>query len=330
MKPQYLHVKFGEHEIRIPYFEIVGKQPGPDIFLSAGMHGGEINGIAAVEAFLRWAERRQLQARLTGRIIALPLLNPSGFASRQRRVAEDNGDLNRAFGISEPTTFSEQIAYELTEKLLKDCEFGIDFHDASGTAALLPHARVLKDEASGATMEMGQLFGTQILIEREGKPNMMAVALNNQYQIPVLTVEIGGSQRIFPEYIHLAIRGIRNFLIAKGMAPGEVLIPERQFLLTRRFGVKEKEASMVQFSIELGDQVHYGDILGRLYYPGRMEVKEIKAPMCGIIFSLQQLNQVEAGDTLFSILETDSCHIARTTLDAYRELEALKVTKIRM
>ena len=59
-------------------------------------------------------------------------------------------------------------------------------------------------------------------------------------------------------------------------------------------------------------------------------VKEIKAPMCGIIFSLQQLNQVEAGDTLFSILETDSCHINRTTLDAYRELEKLKVTKIRM
>lgn len=198
MRPLTLHIQFGEHQAAIPYFEIHGRRPGPHIFLSAGMHGGEINGIAVIEAFLQWSERVNLGGRLRGKLTILPLLNPSGFAHKQRRVYEDNADLNRAFAIRPATTFTEQIALELTGKLLKQCEFGIDFHDASVTAALLPHARVHKNE------------------------------------------------------------------------------------------------------------------------------------LCGFIFSLQQLNQVAAGDTLFSILETDACHVDRTTLNHFRELENLKVTKIRM
>lgn len=330
MQLQYLTVKFGKHQTDIPFVEINGRHPGPHVFLSGGMHGGEINGIAVVEAFLQWSQKVQLADQLHGKITVLPLLNPSGFAHKQRRVFEDNVDMNRAFASQPPTTFTEQIALDLTEKILKQCEFGIDFHDASGPAALLPHARVHKNEESGCTHEMAQLFGTRIIIEREGKPNMMAIALHQQFHIPVLTVEVGGSQRLFPDFIALALRGIRNFLAAKKMFPGEISLPERQFLLTRRYGVKQKEAAMVELDVRLGDEVHHGQVLGRLYFPGRVGYQEIKSPMCGFIFSLQQLSQVAAGDTLFSILETDACHIDRTTLNHFRELENLKVTKIRM
>jgi predicted deacylase len=330
MQPQFLDVHFGDHHVAIPYFEINGRSPHPHLFLSGGMHGSEINGIAVIEAFLEWSQKVNLAEHLQGKITVLPLLNPSGFAHKQRRVREDNGDLNRAFGTDSPTTFTEQIAFELTHKLLKQCDFGIDFHDASGAAALLPHARFIKDELNGFTLEMAQLFGTRIIIEREGKANMMAIALNQRFQTAVLTVEVGGAQRLFPNFIQEVLRGIRNFLTAKEMYPGDIIVPTRQFILDDRYGIKQKEAAMVEFTAKLGDQVHVGDVLGELYFPSRIERRDIRAPMCGFIFSLQQFNQVEAGDTLFSILEVDSCHVSRTTLDHFREMENLKVTKIRM
>ena len=330
MQPAYVDVRFAEHQVAIPYFEINGRSPGPHIFLSAGMHGSEINGIAVIEAFLEWSQYINLTEKLNGKITILPLLNPSGFARKQRRVPEDNGDLNRAFSADPPTTFTEQIAYELTHKLLRHCDFGLDFHDASGAAALLPHARFIKDESNGVTQEMAQLFGTQIIIERNGKPNMMAIALNQLHQTAVLTVEVGGAQKLFPDFIQMALRGIRNFLTAQKMYAGDIILPQRQFILYDRYGVKQKEAAMVEFSAKLGDQVHVGDVLGELYFPDRIERRKVRAPMCGFIFSLQQFNQVEAGDTLFSILELDSCHVSRTTLDQFREVENLKVTKIRM
>ena len=177
---------------------------------------------------------------------------------------------------------------------------------------------------------MAQLFGTRIIIEREGKPNMMAIALNQLYQTAVLTIEVGGAQRLFPDFIQIALRGIRNFLADQKMYPGDIILPNRQFILDDRYGVKQKEAAMVEFTVRLGDQVHVGDGLGELYFPQRLERREVRAPMCGFIFSLQQFNQVEAGDTLFSILEVDACHTSRTTLDHFREMENLKVTKIRM
>lgn len=325
-----IDVQYGEHAVSIPYYELIGKNPVPHIFLSAGMHGGEINGIALIEAFTEWSERVNMVEGLNGRLTILPLLNPSGFAHMQRRVYEDKGDLNRSFSNAEPTTLSEQIAYDLTQKILRHCDMGIDFHDASGTAALLPHARIHKNEASGSTREMGQLFGTDILIERTGKEGMMAVYLYQQHNIPVLTVEIGGAQRLFPEYIQLALRGIRNVLAAKDMYAGEVIVPEQQFLLTKRYGIKRREAAKIIMSVKLGDFVHYGDVLGYSYNPVTLEQHAIHSPKCGILFSLQQLNQVEANDTLFSILESKVCHVERDTLGNFKALDKLKVTKIRM
>ena len=114
------------------------------------------------------------------------------------------------------------------------------------------------------------------------------------------------------------------------MYAGEIILPEEQFLLRKRYGVKKRKAAKITLSAKLGDFVHYGDVLGHSYNPATLEQHEIHAPKCGIIFSLQQLNQVEAGDTLFSILENKVCHVERDTLANFEALSKLKVTKIRM
>jgi len=330
MESHQLDVRFGPHQVTIPYHQLNGAAAGPHLFISGGMHGGEINGIAVVDAFLTWARETELESRLAGRITVLPVLNPSGFAHMQRRVWEDDVDPNRAFGVAEPATLAEQMALELTERVLRHCGFGIDFHDASGDAALLPHVRVHRDEASGCTKEMGQVFGTELIIERDGSRGMMAIELHRHFDIPVLTVEVGGAQRIFPAFVALGLRGIQNILAASGMTTGEVALPERQFYLNRRFGIKAEAGVMVTFTRGLGEFAHYGDVIGRLYLPQTSEHHDLHAPMCGLLFALHQPSQAPIGATLFSILETDECHVDRTTLGYFEELERVKVKRIKM
>ena len=51
----------------------------------------------AIEKFLEFAKTENISDKLAGKIIILPLLNPSGFSYSKRTVYEDNQDLNRSF-----------------------------------------------------------------------------------------------------------------------------------------------------------------------------------------------------------------------------------------
>ena len=332
METKLLPITYRDHRVDIPYVEIVGTRDGPSAFISGGMHGNEINGIAIVRRFLDLLQANDLRSQLAGRIIILPVMNPSGFAHMQRRVYEDNQDLNRSFGFATPETFSHQIANTLTESIFRHCQFGIDIHDAGGRAVLVPHARIHAGEERDyhSTHHMSRLFGTKLVIERPGKAHMMAIEMHRRFDMPVLTVEIGGAQRLYEEYYHTAIDGLWNVLAAFGMIERDFHLPERQFLLHDRYGVKVSEACQVRFCVRLGDYVHVGDEFGDLYFPQRNTRETIYSPMCGYVFSLWGPHQAYEGATLYSILEEDDCHIDRTTLDNFDLLPALEARRIEM
>lgn len=334
MNHKTLSVTFKENSVDIPYIEIEGKEKGHHIFLSGGMHGDEINGIAVINEFLQWAERKELEKHLKGKITVLPVLNPSGFTHIERYVHEDEHDLNRCFGIEEPETLAEQMAYDLTHKIFKNCGFGLDFHDAGGSSVLIPHTRVHSDETCnlvyGCTKDIGRMFGTEIIVEREGKPGMMAVELYQKYNIPVLTIETGGAQKIFPEHVEIALRGIRNILAVHEMYNSPIDVPAHQYYLYDRHGVKTKEPGQIHFNIELGDTVHADQEIGQIYYPISQKRQKLIAPMCGYVFSLWQQEQIQSGGTMYSILEKKQCHVTRTTLDLFEELGPFDIKQVHM
>lgn len=332
METRQLSITYQAHSVEIPYIEIVGAQDGPSAFISAGMHGNEINGIAIVRRFLDALQDDGIRSQLSGRLILLPVMNPSGFSHMQRRVFEDDEDLNRSFGFEKAETFSQEIAKTLTECILRHCQFGVDLHDAGGRAVLVPHARIHAGEVRDyrSTRHMSRLFGTKLVLERPGKDHMLAIEMDRRFNVPVLTVEIGGAHRLYEEYYNTAITGLWNILAAFGMIERPLEIPERQFLLHDRMGVKVSEACQVHFHVCLGDQVHVGDKLGELYFPQRYTCETIYSPMCGYVFSLWGTNQAYAGATLYSILEEYDCHIARSTLEQFEMLPSLETHRIVM
>jgi len=333
MKLEKYELNINGVSVEIPYFVINGKKDGPSGFISGGLHGNEINGISTVKKFLKFCEKNEIENTLSGSLTVIPVLNTSGFKTMQRYVAEDQKDLNRCFGFENPSSFSEILANDLAKNLLSKHDFGIDIHDAGGKAALMPHSRVhISDETDcfECSTYMGRLLGTKIIVSREGNPHMLATYMNSEYEVPVLTVEAGGAQKSFPDYHQELLQGINNVLIYFNMLEGEIKIPKKQFFLRDRYGLKAKEACEIEFSVELGDSVHVGDVLGNMYFPNRNETQEIKSTMCGFIFSLWQFNQAPEGQRLYSILEDKDCHIKRSTLDDFAELEHFKKYKIKM
>ena len=76
---------------------IHGRRPGPTIFVSAAVHGDEVIGVEIVRRLLRAGPL----ARLSGTLIAVPVVNTFGFL-HQSRYLPDRRDLNRCFpGLAE-------------------------------------------------------------------------------------------------------------------------------------------------------------------------------------------------------------------------------------
>lgn len=76
----------------IPVYVTRGKRPGPTMFVSAAIHGDELNGIEIVGRLIR---SRAIE-RLRGTLIAVPMVNVYGVLN-QSRYLPDRRDLNRSF-----------------------------------------------------------------------------------------------------------------------------------------------------------------------------------------------------------------------------------------
>ena len=79
--------------VRIPVTIINGEAEGPTVFLSAAIHGDELNGIEVVrEVAHEWSHDN-----VCGTLVWLPVLNVPGFITQQRYLPIYDRDLNRAF-----------------------------------------------------------------------------------------------------------------------------------------------------------------------------------------------------------------------------------------
>lgn len=289
--------KHHAEEIEIPVVIAEGKEKGPIAFVSAGIHGDEINGVAVLDRFLKQLDPR----KLSGTLIMVPVLNITGFRAKVREVTYDNKDLNRVFNLK-GRSVSHRMADTFLEEVCSQCDFGIDLHDAGDQDVLLPHSRVHTKESDGCTHELGAQFGTEIVLERRGWKGMMAVECHRTYKIPVLTVEIGGGMVIWDKFIPVGVRGIRNILITHNMLKGKILLPEHQFFLSRREGYIAPIEGILGLNKGLGDEVVSGELLGEIVNPVTGESDKINAYECGVVFSVRQQAKIDKGQTAISVI----------------------------
>lgn len=296
-------------ELTIPIKIAEGKTKGKTVFLSGGMHGDEINGVSLNHRFFHYFVENNYLDQLKGRIIFLPVLNPWGLAKSSREVSLDGRDLNRTFNQKDKEGISFQISNAIFSEIVAKSDLGIDMHDSGHRNILLPHSRVHQNDASGCTPEMGALFGTDIIMERVGVKGMMAIEAHQKFDIPVLTLEIGGGMVIWDDFIDRAVIGVKNILIYQGLLEGKITLPERQFFLTTREGHRAPISGVLKIKAHLGDAVEIGNVLAEMYDPITGDQHVIKAESCGTVFSRKMWSYAKKDESIISVMHFESCPV---------------------
>jgi len=115
------------------WFSVEGKEPGPTVLITGGIHGNEPAGSHAADQIRHWPIER-------GRLIVVPRVNRAGLKAGTRWLPEfrdDEGlrDLNRNFPKAERTEAMTPLARALWEflkeqkpDLVVDLHEGFDFH----------------------------------------------------------------------------------------------------------------------------------------------------------------------------------------------------------
>jgi uncharacterized protein len=282
---------------------VVRGSPGPVLYLTASVHGDELNGVGVIHELLDGLPLEGLK----GTLIAVPIVNVPGFLAQDRRLP-DRRDLNRSFPGSPRGSLAARLADTLFREVVRKSDFGIDLHTAGGERTNYPQVRA--DLSDPRVAELAHAFGCPVVVDGKG-PERSLRRTAVEAGVPTLVYEAGSALRFERPVIEIGAAGIRNVLHYLGMLPGQAVTPPLRAVIRRSGWVRARAGGILDLRIELGQPVRRNQLLWVNSDPFGRGRTQLKAPHGGLVLGLTQLPLVHPGDAV--------CHLAR--LDS-REMEA--------
>ena len=308
---------FDYTELTIPVQVVRGKEDGPVLFVSAAIHGDEINGSEAIKRLLG---RRKLLSKLKGTLLAVPIVNVFGF-NQNSRYLPDRRDLNRSFPGSSTGSLAGQVANVFMEEIVSKATHGIDLHTAAIHRTNLPQIRAYLDDRE--TQRLARAFGVPVVINsniRDGSLRQSAAEMG----IPMLLFEGGEALRYEEKVINSAIRGILSTMASIGMIEGEKVSRKQQnkevFIARSSHWVRSPHSGSLRVRKQLGKMVKKGDLLGVVSNPFGREKVEVRATKTGIIIGMTMLPLVNKGDAVFHIATFEDSQEVEERVELYEEM----------
>ena len=282
--------------IDIPVYVFNAEKPGPTLLVQGGLHGDEINGVEIIRRMLF----EGCYKIKSGAVIVLPLLNIFGFIHFSRQVP-DGKDVNRSFPGVKNGSLAARIAYQVTNEVLPQVDFGIDLH--TGGAQRHNHPQMRYTESMPDSKTLAQVFSAPFyfatsLIEKSFRKTAY------DRKIPIIVYEGGESMR-FDEYaIREGIQGVLNVMKYVGMIDKiDPMWIEREAseFLTKRKWLRAPTAGMFVPQVMNGSSIKKGEVLGFVTDTFANYCEEVKAPYDGFVFCINNQAVVNYGDALFHV-----------------------------
>lgn len=296
---------YTDAEVSLPVHIFRGKRPGPTIFISAAVHGDELNGIEIIRRLITQKNFKIIR----GTVIAVPMVNVYGVVN-QSRYMPDRRDLNRCFPGSAKGSLAGRVAHKFLNEIVKQCEYGIDLHTGAIHRSNLPQIRA--DLGDEATKELAKVFGVPVVLHSDVLDgSLRQAAVENHTK--VLLYEAGEALRFDEFSIRAGIKGILNVLhhlqmMRKQRGKRKVFEP---FIANSSGWVRANASGIVHNVVELGDQIEKNDILAEIGSPFGEIIGVVKATRSGILIGKQNIPLVQEGEAMFHIadFEEDSSDI---------------------
>ncbi len=275
--------------ISLPITVIRGPEDGPILWVSAAIHGDEINGVEIVRRLMDLVTPESLQ----GTLIMVPIVNVFGFIE-QSRYLPDRRDLNRSFPGSSRGSLASRLASLFMKEVVSQSTHGIDLHTASDHRINLPQIRANLEDAE--THRCAIAFGAPVVIHSTTRDGSLRQAATKQ-GIPVLLYEAGEALRFNPQAIELGVEGVLRVMAALGMCnnpPNAAPVPPVEAHKTQ--WMRSPQGGILLLEVQLGQSVQKRDKLGLIVDVfGNVRAK-VKAPCDGIIIGMTQNPLVNQGD----------------------------------
>ena len=290
-----------------------GARTGPCVFVSAAVHGDEINGIGIIQRLAAELD----PGRLAGTLILAPAVNIYGLVNHERYLP-DRRDLNRSFPGSSRGSLAAQLAKCFLDNVIEKCSFGIDLHTAAVHRYNLPQVRIAADNPY--LVELAMAFGAPVIIESPLRDGSMR-ELAHSRGTPMLLMEAGEALRFDRLSISIGAEGIERVLAHIGMIEADdgltsVGIPARA---NRSSWVRAPRGGITHRIRKSGDTVHQGDCLATVTGLFGEDAMEMTSPIDGIIIGHATLPVVNQGDAIFHIAQVANLEHAGERIEGITE-----------
>ena len=296
--------------LSMPVHVVCGRRSGPVLFVSAAIHGDELNGVEIIRRLLK----RKALSSMRGTLLAVPIVNVHGFLD-QSRYLPDRRDLNRSFPGSRKGSVAARMAYTFMHEIVDKADFGIDLHTGAINRANLPQIRGNLDDE--ATLQLARAFGAPVIVNsnvRDGSLRQCAADKG----MPMLIYEAGEALRFDELSIRAGLRGTMNAMRHIGMLPlSRKTRPVSPVLADSTSWVRAPESGIVIPRVELGSRVTEGQALAVIGDPVSDEEALVEAPFDGIIIGQSKLPLAHEGDALFNVAAFKSVSRAENRVEEF-------------
>ena len=290
--------------------EIHGRQAGPHLLITGGVHGDEFEPMAAIRRLMTEIDPSQLK----GRVTLVPVVNEPAFR-RGHRTAEDGLDLARTCPGRIDGSITEQIAHRLSE-LIRSADLYIDLHTGGTRLSVLPlsgymlHPNV---EVLEKQRRIARAFGLPVIWGTDPSLNGRSLSVARDANVPAIYAEHEGGGRFNPSGVEAYVSGCLNVMREFGLLEGPTITPTKSPIIVEddRPGSGHMQLNhpaacdgFFEPAVILGQWVQTNDALGKIFDPLGQQVEVIRAKYAGLVIVLHTFPRVDAGVSVAVILET--------------------------
>ena len=309
--------------VELPVTVINGDEEGPTIFLSAAVHGDELNGVKVIQEVADAYD----PADIHGTIVCLHVLNVPGFLAQRRYVPISDEDLNRSFPGNERGTTAKRFANVIYEEFIAKCDLGLDFHTSTRNRTTMYHVRA--DMRDSAVERLARAFGMSVILDGEGSEGTLRnVACRNG--IPTVTVEMGRAHQFQTAHVDRALHCVASVLAEYEVLPDDpVAWPGWTHVVARggkKTWIRADTGGLVEREWGPHLLVEEGEPLFTISGHFKDDVEVVRAPFTGLVIGVLESAVVYPGNPLChsvrvreSTAEIIRDDIERGAVDVYQE-----------
>jgi predicted deacylase len=297
-------------ERRIPVLTLDSRTPGPNVWLTACIHGDEAGGIAIVHDVFAAVRKSGLQR---GVLRALPLINSMGFENNSRFINADREDLNRCFPGATHGSMGERLAGRIFDAIMKTGpDLVIDLHNDwihSVPYILVEPLELCRSaESRERSLRIAREAGLLLVEDSDASPgyDRTLTAALAAADVAAFTIEAGGAYAIVEQSVSAGCHAVLAMLSHIGMCGEPTTVqpnPDAAPLLRYTNRPLCQSNGLVRFEVTPGDRVESEQAVARVFSAFGSCEETLRAERDGIVLGIADHARAAWGCEVIAIAE---------------------------